>query len=211
MDQNEVVSHVFNKWAENYQERFMDVTLYAACLDLLCEKLSKKNAWVLDVACGPGNVSKYLLEKRPDLKITGIDLAENMIGLARKNNPGAEFRVMDCRDISRLEGKFDAVVLAFCLPYLSREESRQLIADAAKILNPGGFIYISTMEDFYSESGIRKSSDGKDELYQYFYEAETLKKIFEELGFSLVYTDRKRYPGRDGKEIVDLLLLAQIN
>ena len=41
---------------------------------------------VLEIACGPGNITKYISRLRPDFQITAIDLSPNMIELAKANN-----------------------------------------------------------------------------------------------------------------------------
>jgi len=75
-----------------------------------------------------------------------------MLALAKKNNPTAEFQLLDSREILKLNKTYDAIMCGFCLPYLTKEEAIQLMEDAAKILNANGVIYISTMEDDYSKS-----------------------------------------------------------
>ena len=164
MDKNKIAVDIFNKMANVYQDKFMNVDLYGTSFDLFCKKVEKENASVLELACGPGNITKYLLNKRPDFKIIGTDLAPNMIELAKINNPTAEFQLMDCRDIGMLEKKYDAIMCGFCLPYLSKEESIKLIADSSKILKPQGIFYLSTMEDDYNKSGFKKGSGG-DEIF----------------------------------------------
>lgn len=161
---------IFNTYALEYQDKYMDVGLYGDSFDYFCDQL-KIGADILDVACGPGNISRYLLNRRPDFRLLGIDLAPKMIELAQNNNPEAVFKVMDGRNIGQLEQKFDAILCGFCLPYLSGAESLKLIQDASNLLNEGGVFYISTMEGDYSTSGLQKNSKG-DMLYQYFYEAD---------------------------------------
>ena len=56
----------------------MDVSLYKGALKTFCNLIKKENAKVLDLACGPGNVTKYLLTEKPNLIVLGIDLATNM-------------------------------------------------------------------------------------------------------------------------------------
>ena len=41
----------------------MDISRYHELLDLFCEQLAKENPDILDLACGPGNISQYLLQK----------------------------------------------------------------------------------------------------------------------------------------------------
>jgi 2-polyprenyl-3-methyl-5-hydroxy-6-metoxy-1,4-benzoquinol methylase len=207
MDQSQNSVNIFNKHANLYQDKFMDVSLYGATFDLFCENIMKQNADVLELACGPGNITKYLLNKRSDLKILGTDLALNMIELAKINNSTAHFEIMDCRAIHHLDKKYDAIMCGFCLPYLSKEEAVQLIRDASKVLLPNGVIYISTMEDDYSKSGYRKSSQG-DEMYMHYHEAEYLSKALEDNDFKIIDLQRIVYPASDGTNITDLVIIA---
>lgn len=207
MDKNKQAVFVFDKLADLYQSKFMDVSLYADSFDLFCNNLKPSRPSVLEVACGPGNITRYLLDKRPDLKILGTDLSENMVELAKKNNPEAEFEVMDCRAISRIEKKFDGVMCGFCLPYLSREEVEQLIADAYSILNPGGLIYLSTMEDDYENSAWKKASTG-DETFQYFYKEDDLAAMLAKSGFEILNVQRKAYTSGDNL-VTDLVMIAE--
>ena len=112
MNKTENTSALFSKFAEAYQDKYMDLSRYHDTFDLFCENVKKKNAAILDIACGPGNITSYLLKKRPDFKILGIDLAPKMIELAKKNNPMAQFRIMDGRDIDKLENKYEAMIRA---------------------------------------------------------------------------------------------------
>jgi trans-aconitate methyltransferase len=132
-DKYETTFKSWNDVSELYHDRFSTETLYNDTYDQLCDFI-EKNVKLLEIGCGPGNMTKYLLEKRPDLKIKGIDVAPKMIELARQINPQAKFEVMDARDISKLNEKFDAIVSGFCMPYLSDEDSSRLILDCAALL-----------------------------------------------------------------------------
>jgi len=46
--------------------------------------LLNEQAKVLELACGPGNITKCLLSKRPDLEILATDIAPNILELAKK-------------------------------------------------------------------------------------------------------------------------------
>lgn len=207
MDKNQTAVAIFNKNANLYQDKFMDVNLYGNSFDLFCSTL-KKDAEILELACGPGNITKYLLNKRPDFKILGTDLAPNMLALAKINNPSAEFKIMDCREIGKFEKKYDAIMCGFCLPYLSREEALQLIADASQILKPGGVIYISTMEDDYAKSAFTKGSTG-EELFMHYHQADYLTQALKENKFMIIDLKRQDYPEKDGTKTTDLILIAE--
>jgi len=206
MDQTKIAVDIFNKLATGYQEKFMNVSLYHDSLDVFCNSIKKENPEILELACGPGNITKYLLDKRPDFKILGSDLAPNMIELAKINNPTANFELMDCRAITSLTNKYDGILCGFGLPYLSKEEAIQFIKDASLKLNENGILYISTMEDDNSKSGFKTGSTG-DKMYQNFHQADYLTKSLEENGFNIINLERKEYIHNEEKT-VDLIIIA---
>ena len=208
MDNNEFAASIFNKLAKEYQDKFMDVGLYGDTFDFFCDQIDVPNAQILEIACGPGNITQYLLRKRPDFDLLGIDLAPNMIALAQTNNPQAQFKLMDCRKIGHIDQRFDGVMCGFCLPYLTKEETAQLIADVSKLLKPNGLLYLSTMEDDYSKSGLRKGSSG-DEVYMHFYLAADLTPMLQENHLKILSLARKDFPTTDGTKVVDLIMIAQ--
>jgi ubiquinone/menaquinone biosynthesis C-methylase UbiE len=193
MDRMKPTIDSFNKMAQSYQDRFMHFDLYNDSYDAFCSLIKKSGAEILDVGCGPGNISHYLLSKRPDLKILGIDLAPNMLELARKNNPSAEFSLMDAKEISQIKRKFDGIICGFCAPYLSKEECAKLISDAYNMLNEGGVFYLSVIEGIYENSGYEVAGNGVDKGYVYYYEEKDLKDYFSESGYKTIEVFRKNY------------------
>ena len=206
---NETID-TYNKAAERYQDKFMEMDLYNDTFDNFCNLIQKVNAEIFEIATGPGNVTKYLISKRPDFKIFGIDLAPNMIELAKKNNPDSEFIVMDCKDISTIDRKFDAIMCGFCMPYLSKEESAKLIADSSGLLSTNGLLYFSTMEDDYNKSGFETTSfSGQDRVYIYYHQAEYLSDCLTQNGFEIIDLQRKDYPEPDGTFLTDMIIIAK--
>jgi hypothetical protein len=76
------------------------------------------------------------------------------------------------------------------------------------LLKPNGVLYLSTMEDEYSKSGIKTSSSG-NQMYMYYHEAERLIRVLNENNFNIIDLQRKEYLATDGAKTIDLLLLAQ--
>ncbi|MEE9437912.1 MAG: methyltransferase domain-containing protein [Saprospiraceae bacterium] len=176
----------WNKVAVLYAQKFMDLQLYDETYDVFCNLMKKKNAAVLEIGCGPGNISKYLLSKRPDFDILGIDIAPNMIKLAKKNNPSAQFKLMDSRDIDTLTTKFDAIICGFCLPYLSDIDRLKLISDCKKLLSKNGILYISFVEGKYKNSDYQVGSKGSDRVFFYYHELKFLEAELKKYDFELI-------------------------
>ncbi len=209
MDKYELNKNTFNKLATEYQDRFMEYEGYLDTFDLFLKELEKNNASILDVACGPGNVTKYLLSHRAQLNIYGIDIASNMIDLARINNPSAKYDVMDCRYLSHVSDSFHAVICAFGLPYLSKEDAVKLISDSCNLLEENGLFYMSTMEGDNGQSEYVKSAAYNESTFVYYHETSYLKKALEINEMEILHEIRRPYQNNEGKKFVDLFLISQ--
>jgi cyclopropane fatty-acyl-phospholipid synthase-like methyltransferase len=199
---------IFDKAADAYQEKYMDVNLYANSFINFCNAIKPTNPHILELACGPGNVTRFLLQKRPDFQILATDLAPKMVALAKVNNPQVEGEILDVKDIISLKRRFEAIMCAFCLPYLSKEETSTLFNDAHKILNTSGIMYISTMEDDYSNSKVM-GSETYGFLKMYFYQKEQLIEMLIESGFQILKTQRFTTHPTPNETVTDLTIIAK--
>lgn len=208
MDRYKETFKTWNKVASQYQDMFMDLDLYNGTYDFVCNSITNENAKLLEIGCGPGNIIKYLLSVRPDFDIFGIDIAPNIIELARKNNPTASFAIMDCRQIDEIKIKYDGIVCGFCLPYLSQGESLKLITDCYNLLNENGLIYISFVEGDPSKSDFQVGSSG-DKIYFNFYNLKDLENSLIEYKFGYLKTFKVEY--RKSKSDADMhtILIAK--
>jgi SAM-dependent methyltransferase len=69
---------------------------------------------VLDAGCGTGYLSKQLCDR--GAHVTGIDLSERMIAIARTDYPGIDFRVDSCATLHTIpDANFDLVVANYVL------------------------------------------------------------------------------------------------
>ena len=91
-----------------YRE-FKDYEREAETLRELILGVKPRGASLLDVACGTGEHHRYLAEH---FEITGLDISEESIGIAREKNPGCDYV---CGDMTEFElGKeFDVVMCLF--------------------------------------------------------------------------------------------------
>ena len=198
----------WNKIASLYQDRFMDLEIYNATYDFVCTSIDKADARILEIGCGPGNITKYLLSKRPDFAVFGIDIAPNMIALAKANNPTARFQVMDSREISQIKEKYDAIVCGFCLPYLSPEDSGKLVSDSYNLLNDNGLVYMSFVEGDPERSGFQAGSSG-ERMYFYFYNLEDLKTQFLQNKFQELQIFKTAYRKSDTQIDIHTIVTAR--
>jgi SAM-dependent methyltransferase len=186
----------------------MDLTLYDDSYREFSNLLPLGRARVLDAACGPGNVSRYLMKQRPDLDLLGIDLAPRMVELAREAVPSGRFVVHDCRHLADLPMRFDGIICAFGLPYLSRQEATTFIKAAWDVLEPGGVFYISAMLG-KSEDSELVSYDTGDQIYVNYHDEDQLRDTLQGCGFLLIRQYRMPSPSIASKCTNDLIIIAK--
>jgi 2-polyprenyl-3-methyl-5-hydroxy-6-metoxy-1,4-benzoquinol methylase len=202
--------YIFDKHANQYQDQFMQIDLYEKSLKLFCKEINRSDATILDIGCGPGNISQFLINRNSDYHLLGIDIAPKMIELAKINNPSAQFTIMNCKDIKQLDKSYDGIVSGFCLPYLSKVETVQFITDATSLLNHKGVLYLSTMEDEHSKSGlVGPSSGGQDATHIYYYKAEFLTQLLIKNNFNIIDIQRQNHPHYKGKSTKDIIIIAK--
>ena len=189
-DKYQQTIETFNAVAEQYWDKFNGFKLYQPSYDWFCEHLPNDlpqgQIDLLEIACGPGNVSQYLLDKNPAINILGIDLAPNMVALAKQHNPTVNYSVLDCRQILTLEKSFNAIMCGFCIPYLSWQDSQSLIQDMATMLQPGGLLYLSTTAGSKNNEGFKGSSSAAGAIYVHYHDIDDIIDSIEDCGLKII-------------------------
>ena len=108
----------------------------------------KAGAKILDVCCGSG-ASAIPAAKAvgPNGFVLGIDLAENLIELAKtkareRGLENIEFRVADMLDLDLAPSTFDVVICVFGIFFVP--DMQQAIQTLWKLVRPGGRLAITT-------------------------------------------------------------------
>ena len=97
---------------------------------------------VLDVACGTGDMVVELLRTwhAASLQVTGVDLSEEMMAIAKRKAPQAEYRLADAEHLPFEDASFDAVTCAFGVRNFVHLE--QGLGEMLRVLKPGGRMVI---------------------------------------------------------------------
>jgi len=94
---------------------------------------------VLDVATGTGAVAAAAVAR--DAEVTGVDISEEMLDVARERVPSGRFLVADAEELLLDEQPFDAVVAGFLINHLPDPE--RAVAAWGCALRPGGRLSLS--------------------------------------------------------------------
>ena len=112
----------------------------------ITEKLTVEEPKVLDVGCGGGILSESLAEF--GAQVTGIDLAEEAIAVARDHAQAGglsiDYRVAPVEEVAEAEaGQYDVVTCMEMLEHVPNPE--KIVAACAKALKPGGHAFFSSI------------------------------------------------------------------
>lgn len=148
----------------------------------------KPGGTVLDLGCAGGMKSRVLSEQ--GFLVTGVDLSEKMIEIARREVPEVEFFAMDLREIASLQKTFDGIFCQAVFLHLSKQEVGDALLKLKDILNLGGVLYVAVKEQRpgQAEEGVLKENDYGYEYERFFsyYRAEELREFFSKAGFEIV-------------------------
>ena len=93
---------------------------------------------VLDVACGTGDMAVSLVER--GCTVTGVDISEEMLAIARQKAPMVTFMIADAEHLPFPDASFDAVTCAFGVRNFVHLE--QGLNEMLRVLKPGGQLVI---------------------------------------------------------------------
>ena len=137
---NDKSKAAYNKIADDYDNspegRF---TYKFKCL--LMENVElEENINLLDIACGNGSLLT-MLNKQKKLNGFGIDISDQMIENAIRNNPTMEFRVAGCEAIPFGDDTMD--IITVCAAYHHFPDVKAFAREAKRLLKKEGLIYIA--------------------------------------------------------------------
>ncbi|WP_049571592.1 class I SAM-dependent methyltransferase [Nocardiopsis sp. SBT366] len=168
-ERNARQARAFDTIGERYDEAFPNKEGQEDCVRRLLSLLPP-NAQILDLGSGTGLPTARQLVSS-GAQVTGFEISEEMIALARQNVPEATFRRADIVDLDPVECSYDAIVAFFSLLCLPKERIPQALGRVRASLVPGGLVCLSMVEADLDDqpisflgNEIRVSGYPRDEL-----------------------------------------------
>lgn len=141
MNMNQKVKAGYNVAAKNYSSEFRDQFKNEKHLSELIAVLQPIST-ILDVGCGAGKpIDSFLVSK--GMAVTGIDISEAQIELARLNVPEADYEIKDMSELADGEYQVDAVVSFYAIFHTPREKHIDLLKKFRSFLKPSGYLLIT--------------------------------------------------------------------
>ena len=114
-------------------------------VELLARVRAEAPRTVVDLGCGPGNLTRLLKQRWPNAEVTGLDSSPAMVDTARRNDDGVRYEVGDVRAWDP-DDPVDVVVSNAVLQWVPDhlELVRSLVARVA----PGGWFAMQVPGNF---------------------------------------------------------------
>jgi trans-aconitate 2-methyltransferase len=115
-------------------------------VELLARVAAERPADVVDLGCGPGNLTRLLAERWPGATVLGVDSSPEMIQAARRDVPGIAFEVADLRQWAASAQEVDVVISNATLQWLP--EHLDLLPALVDRVRAGGWLAFQVPGNF---------------------------------------------------------------
>jgi 2-polyprenyl-6-hydroxyphenyl methylase/3-demethylubiquinone-9 3-methyltransferase len=141
---------IYDHWGEHWYTgqdhvgllRAQSAPLTAWVIGEVTGRLASGRVRVLDLGCGAGFMANRLAEH--GFEVTGVDASEQSLSVAARHDTTGRVRYLrgDVRQLPVADAAFDAVTAMDLLEHV--EEPELVIAEAARVLAPGGLFLFHT-------------------------------------------------------------------
>ncbi|WP_426242213.1 trans-aconitate 2-methyltransferase [Nocardioides sp. LHG3406-4] len=132
-------------------------------VDLLARVGARDPRTVVDLGCGPGNLTALLVARWPEAHVVGVDSSPEMIDKARAAGSGIDFDVADLRDWRPAE-PVDVLVSNATLQWVPGH--LELLAGLVAQVAPGGWFAFQVPGNFDEPSHTLRTELAAEEPYR---------------------------------------------
>ena len=121
-----------------------DLPLLDDELDLLAKLVPLQGQQLIELGCGAARLARGLLARYPDSHVTGLEVDERQHA---KNlaapQPGLHFVKAGAQAVPFADASFDGALMLKSLHHVPLPLLGQALAEVARVLRPGGWLYVS--------------------------------------------------------------------
>jgi SAM-dependent methyltransferase len=136
--------------AEAYEERFVPALFRQWVEPVLQAAQAGPGERLLDVACGTGVVARTAAARvAPDGMVTGVDLNQAMLAVARRIAPGIDWRQGDVAALPFGDGSFDVVTCQAAIFFFP--DPAGALVEMARVARPGGRVVVQSFSSLQAQ------------------------------------------------------------
>lgn len=140
----------------------------------------------LDVGCGIGKIAKFISDFGKDIEVTGIDMSEEAVELAKRNCPGIAFFVSDIESFN-VEKSYDLITAIDVIEHIGND--RMALQRMSQLLQDNGIMVMSLPHSMRYWT----RSDKVGGHYRRYRKKEIVEKL-KEAGFAIVKMKSYGFP-----------------
>lgn len=149
---------------------------------------------ILNIACGTGALEALLVKRYKNLSITGVDISEGMLAVARsklKMYPQVFFTRADAVTLPFGDETFDLAVCASALHYF--EDPLALMKEIKRVVKKGGSVVMMDWSRDYLVCRLRDLAHRiRDPAHRRCYSQKELRHLFEVSNFRVTFEQKFR-------------------
>lgn len=191
MKQVKIVIPTYAKIANRYAEVYFDDLSDAPFLDKFISFLPPQ-AKVADIGCGPGNFTRYLIER--GFNVEGIDLSNGMLTIARDRVPEGDFKMMDMRKLDYSDETFDGLLVAYSLIHIPSDQIHETLTGFYRVLKPNGVVLIIAQRG-EPDRVVDEPLKPGEKMFVNFFTKDSMSDVLTKAGFVIEYQEEK--PSQD--------------
>lgn len=115
-------------------------------VDLLARVTARDPHTVVDLGCGPGNLTATLARRWPTARVSGIDSSTEMLARARTDHPEVDFTAQDLREYADAPAPTDVLVSSATLQWVPGH--LELLPELVRSVTPGGWLAFQVPGNF---------------------------------------------------------------
>ena len=108
---------------------------------------------VLDVGCGTGVLARVAADRVGEGQVTGLDLNEDMLAVARRLRPQLDWCQGDATALPFADASYDVVMSQFALMYFS--DRIAALQEMMRVLRPGGRLAVAVWDSYERATGYK--------------------------------------------------------
>ena len=201
-EHHQKIASVYDQIAGIYQDIISQPT---DSLEEFIFRLPEKSR-ILDAGCGIGTDAGYLAKMGH--QVSGIDLSEKMLEIARQNHPRVEFFLQDLRHPDFPTHSFDGILASFSLIHLRKDDVIPALTQYNHLLKPSGLLFLALQSGRSQEIFLKEPFKPDEITFLNVVSEDEVEHLLNRGGMKIILK-RKRRADKQEFDFIKLFVLAR--